>query len=85
MAHCHVCETDVPDLELLDHLRLLHPDRYGDGPETWPDGEFVVIDTTVDSVADAEEDWLAEAMRQPQHHYDEDGNAIPWEPPEEEG
>lgn len=29
------------------HLRLLHPDVWGDGPERWDDGEPVVIDTTL--------------------------------------
>lgn len=35
--------------EVTDHLRLLHPEHYGDGPERWPDGQIVVYDTTLDS------------------------------------
>lgn len=27
---------------ILDHLRLLHPEQYGDGPACWPDGGFVI-------------------------------------------
>jgi hypothetical protein len=48
MATCYVCppgEQDVPDVEMLDHLRVMHPDAWGDGPERWPDGRIVVYDT----------------------------------------
>lgn len=48
MAWCELCKTKVPDPEILDHVRLLHPDEYGDGPETWPDGSLVIIDTTLE-------------------------------------
>lgn len=48
MGFCNVCKTTVPDLGLMDHLRLDHPDEYGDGPERWPDGETVIIDTTLE-------------------------------------
>jgi hypothetical protein len=50
MATCHMCPTadqQVPDDEMLDHLRVIHPDVWGDGPELWPDGEIVVHDRTV--------------------------------------
>lgn len=48
MARCLVCPygQEIPDVELLDHLRLLHPDVYGDGPLRWPDGRLVVYDVT---------------------------------------
>jgi hypothetical protein len=42
---CHLCEDpDVPTdpQGLLDHLRVMHPDVYGDGPERWPDGGIVI-------------------------------------------
>jgi hypothetical protein len=45
---CHLCHTALPTPELLEHLRLMHPDDYGDGPERWPDGGPVVIDQTGD-------------------------------------
>jgi hypothetical protein len=51
MGTCYVCppeDNHVPDEEFLDHLRVLHPDVYGDGPERWPDGSVVVYDMTLD-------------------------------------
>jgi hypothetical protein len=37
------------DLQLMDdHLRVMHPDVYGDGPERWPDGGIVVHDATIE-------------------------------------
>lgn len=44
-AWCEVCQprTLFPAGEILDHLRLMHPDQYGDGPEKWPDGQHVVV------------------------------------------
>lgn len=47
-SHCHLCHTTgLASAELLDHLRLLHPDAWGDGPDRWPDGEAVVVDLTL--------------------------------------
>lgn len=34
--------------EVLEHLRLFHPDEYGDGPEMWPDGTVVIYDATLE-------------------------------------
>lgn len=57
-GHCHICDEDVPRAGeaaatpghdatiLLDHIRVMHPDQYGDGPLYWPDGGLVVIDET---------------------------------------
>jgi hypothetical protein len=50
---CLVCQEDVPSEELVDHIRVMHPDLYGDGPMLWPDGKRVVID---ESELD---EWLA--------------------------
>lgn len=47
-GHCHICDQDVPSVELLDHLRVMHPDAYGDGPDRWPDGQVVVIDASLE-------------------------------------
>lgn len=50
MATCHVCppgDNRVPDDEMVDHLRVVHPEVYGDGPERWPDGSVVVYDQTL--------------------------------------
>lgn len=33
---------------MMDHLRLFHPEHYGDGPERWPDGGVVLHDETID-------------------------------------
>jgi hypothetical protein len=38
MATCVLCQPpEVIGEGILDHLRLLHPGEYGDGPEQWPD------------------------------------------------
>lgn len=39
---CLVCQEDVPSEELVDHIRVMHPDVY-EPPLTWPDGKRVVI------------------------------------------
>lgn len=41
-GHCHLCDEDVPTSDLLGHLRVLHPNIYGNGPERWPDGAPVL-------------------------------------------
>jgi hypothetical protein len=46
-GRCHVCEEDVPTHDLLGHLRVMHPDVYGDGPELWPDGQVVILDDSL--------------------------------------
>jgi hypothetical protein len=33
---------------MWDHLRVMHPDAWGDGPARWPDGEPVIVDKTLD-------------------------------------
>lgn len=45
---CELCGENTADAPtMLDHLRLNHPDDYGDGPDYWPDGRPVVIDQTL--------------------------------------
>jgi hypothetical protein len=34
--------------ELVEHLRLFHPDDFGGGPATWPDGAVVIHDDTLE-------------------------------------
>lgn len=46
-GRCLVCTEAVPSEELLDHLRVMHPAEYGDGPQRWPDGAVVIVDTTL--------------------------------------
>lgn len=46
-ATCELCGETHPADRILDHLRAIHPDQYGDGPEHWPDGQVVIIDTTL--------------------------------------
>lgn len=46
MSTCNLCGETPPDAGILDHIRVAHPDFYGDGPERWPDGEIVVVDLT---------------------------------------
>jgi hypothetical protein len=48
MGVCDLCHEPVEDDHLLEHLRLLHPDDYEDGPERWPDGDIVVHDQTLE-------------------------------------
>lgn len=37
---CNVChEVYAPD-KILEHVRLMHPDKW-DAPDTWPDGGAV--------------------------------------------
>ncbi len=50
MATCHLCAEQpyIPDRDIHHHLRLLHPDEWGDGPECWPDGDIVIYDTTLE-------------------------------------
>jgi hypothetical protein len=49
MAICFVCQPNevLHDPEMLDHLRVVHPEVWGDGPQRWPDGRIVVYDTTL--------------------------------------
>lgn len=48
-ATCDLCGQVTEGLaEVLDHLRLAHPDMYGDGPMRWPDGGLVVVDSTLE-------------------------------------
>ena len=48
IGHCLVCDEDIPSVELVDHIRVMHPDDYGDGPMLWPDGRRVVYDEDPD-------------------------------------
>jgi hypothetical protein len=43
---CDLCHEPVALADIADHLRLLHPDEYGEGFQRWPDGEVVVVDMT---------------------------------------
>lgn len=53
MGACNLCPETPDDADMLDHLRLMHPDEYGDGPKRWPDGSLVIIDRTAETPADA--------------------------------
>jgi hypothetical protein len=50
MGTCWVCRppAQVDDEEAMEHLRLLHPDEWGEGPQRWPDGLVVVHDETLE-------------------------------------
>lgn len=52
LGHCHLCHDDIPSLDLLGHLRVLHPEVYGDGPAVWPDGGPVIDCSEVAEVDD---------------------------------
>lgn len=52
MGVCNLCGDTPDDADLLEHLRVIHPDDYGDGPTRWPDGRIVVVDQTADTIAD---------------------------------
>lgn len=47
LGHCFVCHEPVTNREILNHIRLIHPDEYGDGPDLWPDGRVVIEDADV--------------------------------------
>jgi hypothetical protein len=47
MGRCDICKTDVRTTDLLSHISVYHPDLY-EPIETWPDGQPVVIDTTLE-------------------------------------
>lgn len=55
---CGLCgESDksadnmMEDLELIvEHMRVVHPDYYGEGPKRWPDGELAVFDETLEPI-----------------------------------
>jgi hypothetical protein len=47
-GRCEICGDAIDPggiQDILDHLRVLHPETYGDGPERWPDGGLVIDDT----------------------------------------
>lgn len=54
MGTCNLCDEHPDDEEMLEHLRVMHPNEYGDGPDRWPDGGLVIIDTTAETPADLE-------------------------------
>lgn len=48
-GYCHLCDAPLTPGRLdaiLDHVRVIHPDQWGDGPERWPDDGLVYDDTT---------------------------------------
>lgn len=48
-ATCLLCQPpEVVSDDILDHLRVVHPEAYGDGFMRWPDGRLVVVDQTLD-------------------------------------
>ena len=51
-GYCHLCDAPLTPGHLdaiLDHVRVIHPDQWGDGPERWPDDGLVYDDTTADA------------------------------------
>lgn len=53
---CSVCNQEMHGSQLLDHMRLLHPDQYEELElslmDFWPDGNLVVHEDPDD------EEWL---------------------------
>jgi hypothetical protein len=48
-ATCLLCQPpEEVGASILEHLRIVHPDAYGDGPQRWPDGRLVVVDQTLE-------------------------------------
>lgn len=49
MPQCNLCPEVVEftgnmtaDMEaVIEHIRIVHPEHYGTGPERWPDGSLV--------------------------------------------
>jgi hypothetical protein len=57
-GHCEICNEDIDPgglREMVDHIRLLHPDDYEE-PEQWPDGGFVIHEEP----SDLNEAWEGE-------------------------
>jgi hypothetical protein len=44
---CHLCDEPVAGEEILNHLRLVHPDTYDRIPR-WPDGSLAIAVTPAD-------------------------------------
>ncbi|WP_308820087.1 hypothetical protein [Pseudonocardia alni] len=66
---CLVCGEHVPSVELVDHLRVMHPDRY-QPLRTWRDGQPVVIDETnsVVTVHGIGSPWKGSSAPDEEHH-----------------
>lgn len=48
-ATCLLCQPAAAVAgDILEHLRLVHPEAYGDGPMRWPDGRLVVVDLSLE-------------------------------------
>lgn len=45
MATCALCNDEILDDEVLDHLRLFHD--VDTEPARWPDGDVVIVDQTL--------------------------------------
>lgn len=43
-GRCLLCHEPVPTHDLVGHLRVMHPDEYGEGPILWPDGGPLVVE-----------------------------------------
>ena len=43
---CGLCREQFTDVNPIDHLRIMH--AVDVTPETWPDGEVVIHDTTLE-------------------------------------
>lgn len=41
---CHLCDEAVPGEQIINHLRLAHPDTYERIPR-WPDGSLAIAVT----------------------------------------
>jgi len=50
---CELCLEVIPDEHgdvpesTIEHIRLLHPDVWDGPPDTWPDGQPVIINDTL--------------------------------------
>ncbi|GAB3251075.1 hypothetical protein [Kineosporia babensis] len=51
MATCNLCPETPLDDEILDHIRVMHPEQWEE-PQRWPDGGFVFTDQTDYTTAD---------------------------------
>lgn len=49
MGFCGLCLVEVPTIELLLHITVYHA-AFSEPLLTWPDGEVVVIDTSLEPV-----------------------------------
>ncbi len=88
---CRLCNEPVPAEQIIDHLRVVHPGTYGDGPPRWPDGRLAIAVLPQDARhfeesrtmnADDARQWLEAMADDVMSRGGEYGGAIPLSAPD---